>query len=69
MANLQLSYDALDIQLKVCLFCLSIFPEKAVVKKKQLIYWWIGEGLISKSKDKSAEEVGEGVFMKLLRRD
>ncbi|KAI8008720.1 Disease resistance RPP13-like protein 4 [Camellia lanceoleosa] len=68
MANLQLSYDALDIQLKVCLFCLSIFPEKAVVKKKQLIYWWIGEGLISKSKDKSAEEVGEGVFMKLLEK-
>lgn len=68
MANLQLSYDALDIQLKVCLFCLAIFPEKAVVKKKQLIYWWIGEGLISKSKDKSAEEVGEGVFMKLLEK-
>lgn len=68
MANLQLSYDALDIQLKVCLFCLAIFPEKAVVKTKQLIYWWIGEGLISKSKDKSAEEVGEGVFMKLLEK-
>ncbi|KAL7185640.1 hypothetical protein ACSBR2_027564 [Camellia fascicularis] len=68
MANLQLSYDALDIQLKVCLFCLAIFPEKAVVKKKQLIYWWIGEGLISKSKDKSGEEVGEGVFMKLLEK-
>ncbi|CAL5406423.1 unnamed protein product [Camellia sinensis] len=68
MANLQLSYDALDIQLKVCSFCLAIFPEKAVVKKKQLIYWWIGEGLISKSKDKSAEEVGEGVFMKLLEK-
>ncbi|XP_028068485.1 disease resistance RPP13-like protein 4 [Camellia sinensis] len=62
------SRDWLHWRLKVCLFCLAIFPEKAVVKKKQLIYWWIGEGLISKSKDKSAEEVGEGVFMKLLEK-
>ncbi|KAI8007236.1 Disease resistance RPP13-like protein 4 [Camellia lanceoleosa] len=36
MANLQLSYDALDIQLKVCLFSLAIFPKKAVLKKKTI---------------------------------
>lgn len=67
MVHLQRSYDVLDIQLKLCLLCLAIFPQEKV-KKKSLIYWWIGEGLISKSRVKSAEEVGEGVFLKLIEK-
>ncbi|CAL5378532.1 unnamed protein product [Camellia sinensis] len=67
MDHLQRSYDVLDIQLKLCLLCLAIFPQEKV-KKKSLIYWWIGEGLISKSRVKSAVEVGEGVFLKLIEK-
>ncbi|KAH6761886.1 hypothetical protein C2S52_019319 [Perilla frutescens var. hirtella] len=55
--------DLDENQLK-CLLCLVEFPEKMAIKKRPLIYWWIGEGLISReeseeSKESStAEEVG-----------
>ncbi|KAA8526443.1 hypothetical protein F0562_008354 [Nyssa sinensis] len=68
MASLQLSYDVLDIQMKICLLCFAIFPEKVVIKKRPLIYWWIAEGFVTKSKDKTAQEVGEGIFMELIER-
>uniref|UniRef100_A0A5B6Z1K7 Disease resistance protein winged helix domain-containing protein n=1 Tax=Davidia involucrata TaxID=16924 RepID=A0A5B6Z1K7_DAVIN len=69
MANLQLSYDVLDIRLKLCLLCFAIFPEKAVIKKRPLIYWWIAEGFVTKSKEKkTAEEVGEGIFKEFIKR-
>uniref|UniRef100_A0A5B7BQF2 Putative disease resistance RPP13-like protein 4 isoform X5 n=1 Tax=Davidia involucrata TaxID=16924 RepID=A0A5B7BQF2_DAVIN len=68
MANLQLSYDVLDIKLKLCLLCFSVFPEKAVIKKRPLIYWWIAEGLVNRSKEKTAQEVGEGIFKELIEK-
>ncbi|XP_059661004.1 disease resistance RPP13-like protein 4 [Cornus florida] len=67
IANLQLSYDVLETQLKLCLLCFTVFPEKAVIKKRPLIHWWIGEGLVTKSKDKTADEVGEEIFEKLVK--
>ncbi|XP_059661005.1 disease resistance RPP13-like protein 4 [Cornus florida] len=68
IANLQLSYDVLEIQLKLCLLCLAVFPEKAVIKKRALIYWWIGESLVTKSGEKTAEEVGKEIFAKLIKK-
>lgn len=56
-----------SIELKMCCLSMSIFPQDAVMKKRTLIYWWIGEGFIpSRTQDKTAEEVGEEFFHKLL---
>ncbi|MQM18341.1 hypothetical protein Taro_051330 [Colocasia esculenta] len=64
MAELQVSYDALDRQLKLCLLCFSIFPEGSVIKKRALVYWWMGEGLVGNT----AEETGERCFGELVAR-
>lgn len=66
MSNLLLTYDLLDIKMKICLLCFSVFPEEAIIKKRPLIYWWMAEGFIKKSEEKSAEEVGEEIFSKLM---
>uniref|UniRef100_A0A7N2LI52 Disease resistance RPP13-like protein 4 n=1 Tax=Quercus lobata TaxID=97700 RepID=A0A7N2LI52_QUELO len=36
------------------------------INKRLLIYWWIGEGFINGNGKKTAEEVGEEVFEKLI---
>lgn len=63
----QRCYDSLEsLELKACYLCLSIFPENSIIKKKPLIYWWIAEGLISKTNGLTAEEVAEEVFEELI---
>ncbi|PRQ48505.1 putative leucine-rich repeat domain, L domain-containing protein [Rosa chinensis] len=70
IANIRRSYEDLDgTELKVCLLSLSIFPENNAIKKRPLIYWWIGEGFITSTKEKRAEEIGEEIFEKLMRKD
>ncbi|XP_028786366.1 disease resistance RPP13-like protein 4 [Neltuma alba] len=51
--------DELKRDPRICLF-LAIFPRNAVLRKRFLIYWWIGEGLVPH------EEEGERVFEELL---
>ncbi|KDP20864.1 hypothetical protein JCGZ_21335 [Jatropha curcas] len=40
------SYNSLDTSYRLCLLCFAVFPEGAVVKKRLLMYWWVGEGFI-----------------------
>ncbi|KAL6282188.1 hypothetical protein ACE6H2_013117 [Prunus campanulata] len=40
-------YNSLDDTSKLCLLCFSVFPENAVIKKKVLVHWWVGEGFIT----------------------
>ncbi|KAL6144881.1 hypothetical protein ACLB2K_055571 [Fragaria x ananassa] len=69
MANMRRTYENLEnLQLKLCLLSFSIFPEGAVIKKRPLIYWWIGEGFIRSTQQKTAEEVGEEIFQNLVMR-
>ncbi|PIA24909.1 hypothetical protein AQUCO_14800006v1 [Aquilegia coerulea] len=68
MANLQVSYDILEPQLKLCLLCFSIFPDNSEIKKRPVIYWWIGEGIVTHTRDTTAEEVGEGIFTELTEK-
>lgn len=69
MANMRRKYENLEnLQLKLCLLSFSIFPEGAVIKKRPLIYWWIGEGFIRSTQQKTAEEVGEEIFQNLVMR-
>jgi len=49
-----------------CLLPLLIFPENAVISKRNAINLWIGEGLVEDSQDKTAEELCEGVIDDLL---
>ncbi|KAK7333538.1 hypothetical protein VNO80_30313 [Phaseolus coccineus] len=66
LKRFQASYDALDSHSKVCCLSLSIFPENVVIMKRHIIYWWIGEGFVKESTEKTAEEKGEYVFDELL---
>lgn len=47
MWQLKVIIDGLDTRLRMCLMCLAVFPEHAVIKKRLLIHWWIGEGFVS----------------------
>lgn len=66
LKRFQASYDALNSHSKVCCLSLSIFPENVVIMKRQIIYWWIGEGFVKRSTEKTSEEEGENVFNELL---
>ncbi|XP_062014949.1 disease resistance RPP13-like protein 4 [Rosa rugosa] len=67
MSSIKLSYERLEsIELKMCCLSLSIFPESSVIKKRPLIYFWIGQGFVTSTQDETAEEVGEEVFRKLM---
>lgn len=60
MSTLSTSFHCLHTsQLKMCALCLPI-------KKRPLIYWWMGEGLVAKTGNATAEEVGEQAFQELL---
>ncbi|KAL3565104.1 hypothetical protein D5086_033150, partial [Populus alba] len=70
MRDLQASYHNLEsLDLKLCFLFLSVFPEGAVIKKRPLIYWWMGEGLITANEKNTAEEEGEDVFQELIELD
>ncbi|KAK9267759.1 hypothetical protein L1049_010193 [Liquidambar formosana] len=70
--DFQVLYDSLDRTRKLCLLCFALFPENAVVKKRLLIYWWVGEGLLVSSSgseepgavEKSAEDIFEELMVK-----
>ncbi|KAF3451585.1 hypothetical protein FNV43_RR07680 [Rhamnella rubrinervis] len=62
------TYSNLEVTLKLCLLCFSVFPENAIIKKKVLVHWWVGEGFIdsSSSGGKTVEEMGNGYFKDLI---
>ncbi|XP_068335941.1 disease resistance RPP13-like protein 4 [Pyrus communis] len=69
MANIRRTYEDLEsMDLKLCFLSFSIFPDGSVMKKRPLIYWWIGEGFFTSTQQKTAEEVGEDIFEKLMRK-
>lgn len=39
-------FEDLNPMSKLCLMCFSVFPENAVLRKRLLVNWWIGEGLV-----------------------
>ncbi|KAJ8629650.1 hypothetical protein MRB53_022973 [Persea americana] len=62
----ELRYNDLEPPLRRCLLFLSVFPENAIIHKKSIIYWWIGEGLVKPNKVQTAEQAGERCFKMLL---
>nr|GMC84760.1 disease resistance RPP13-like protein 4 [Ipomoea batatas] len=61
ITSLKKSYDHLPTNLKLCSLCLAAFPERFVIIKIPLIYWWMAEGFITET------EEGEENFMELIR--
>ncbi|KAJ4720903.1 Disease resistance RPP13-like protein 4 [Melia azedarach] len=64
----QKKFEGLDIPKRLCLLCFAVFPENAVINKRLLVYWWIGERLLDqrliekdkvKEKEKTAEKEKE----------
>ncbi|KAH6759778.1 hypothetical protein C2S51_016727 [Perilla frutescens var. frutescens] len=70
MPALSSSFHCLDNagpgHIKMCLLSLSVFPENAPIKKRPLIYWWIGEGFVDKTANSTAEAAGEQVLQDLF---
>ncbi|XP_011043326.1 PREDICTED: disease resistance RPP13-like protein 4 isoform X2 [Populus euphratica] len=58
------SLNLIDEILKI-----RVFPENSVVKKRLLMYWWVGEGFIDPKVDADKpEEVADGILKKFLEK-
>uniref|UniRef100_A0A0D9W6K7 Disease resistance R13L4/SHOC-2-like LRR domain-containing protein n=1 Tax=Leersia perrieri TaxID=77586 RepID=A0A0D9W6K7_9ORYZ len=55
--------DEQETRLRHCLLSLSVFPVDAIIKKRLLIHWWIGEGFVT-----SVSE-GKSFFNKFMLSD
>ncbi|WVZ08605.1 hypothetical protein V8G54_021951 [Vigna mungo] len=60
-------FNLLGLPSRFCMFSLLIFPENAVIRKRNSIHLWIEEGLITNTEKKTAEEKGEDVIDDLLK--
>ncbi|XP_057488426.1 uncharacterized protein LOC130774418 [Actinidia eriantha] len=52
-------YDTLGDAQKLCLLSFSVFPEHEVIKKRFMLYWWIGEGFVGTPEKKAEQVAGE----------
>ncbi|WVZ91923.1 hypothetical protein U9M48_038034 [Paspalum notatum var. saurae] len=62
------SYDGLPYHLKSCFLYLSIFPEDHKISRRRLMRRWAAEGYAREIQGKSAEEIADDYFMKLIDR-
>ncbi|KAK9068904.1 hypothetical protein SSX86_013020 [Deinandra increscens subsp. villosa] len=67
---IQLRFNNLESHLKLCLLCFSVFPENAIISRRSMVYWWIGEGLTPCEDDleggSTAEDSANEYFQKLI---
>jgi len=59
-------FDRLDDTTRCCLMPLLMFPENAVIRKRNAINLWIGEEIVRDEPDTEAEELCDGVIHDLL---
>ncbi|KAI3676692.1 hypothetical protein L1987_86305 [Smallanthus sonchifolius] len=71
--TIQLQFNKLSCQLKLCLLCFTVFPENAIISRRSMVYWWIGEGLTPHEDDldgeNTAEDYANEFFKKLMDND
>ena len=67
-AEFKKEFEDLDIKLKRCLLCFAIVPENAVVKKRLLINWWVGERLVDPpdTGERTDEEIADEILKELI---
>ncbi|XP_057463906.1 disease resistance protein At4g27190-like [Actinidia eriantha] len=71
--ELEARYHELGMELKLCLLCFSVFPENEVIKRRVMIYWWIGEGFAppvrrENNDNRTAEQFANDYFSELLEK-
>ncbi|XP_076893751.1 uncharacterized protein LOC143545824 [Bidens hawaiensis] len=64
--DIHLRFNNLRRELKLCLLCFSVFPEKEIISRRSMIYWWIGEGLIPITQEYGVEECANRFFEELM---
>jgi hypothetical protein len=67
--EIKVAYDGLGDELtQNCLLCFSVLPQKAVIKKKALVHWWVGEKFLShqSNENKTDEEKGYDLFQEFI---
>ncbi|KAJ4813252.1 Disease resistance RPP13-like protein 4 [Rhynchospora pubera] len=59
---------SLNPQLRNCLYSLGVFPENSQLKKRLVIYWWMGLGLVpfGENRRRTTEQLGEIFFSDLV---
>ncbi|KAJ4813254.1 Disease resistance RPP13-like protein 4 [Rhynchospora pubera] len=59
---------SLNPQLRNCLYSLAVFPENTELKKRVVVYWWIGLGLVPllENRSRTAEQLGEIFFSDMV---
>ncbi|KAL1821116.1 hypothetical protein ACET3Z_015985 [Daucus carota] len=71
--DFEVQYNALPNNLKLCLLCFSVFPARAIIKKRLMVYWWIAEGFIDQKgyagNAKDLEQLGAEYFNELVKKD
>ncbi|CAI9270131.1 unnamed protein product [Lactuca saligna] len=71
--TIQQRYDKLSRELKLCLLCFSVFPENALISRRLMVYWWIGEGFVPQEDDlivgKTQEDHANGFFKDLMDKE
>ncbi|KAI3698025.1 hypothetical protein L6452_31134 [Arctium lappa] len=71
--TIQKRYNDLRRELKLCLLCFSVFPENAIISRRLMVYWWMGEGLILLDDDsgfeKTTEDRANRYFEELMEED
>ncbi|XP_052205745.1 putative late blight resistance protein homolog R1B-17 [Diospyros lotus] len=63
-----LSYNHLPRHLKPCFLYFGAFPEDSQIPVRKLIWLWIAEGFIQKTREKKLEDVAEEYLMNLIYR-
>lgn len=70
MSMIEDMINTLNVDLRNCLYCLSVLPENSVVKKRLLVYWWIGVGMVPSvgRGNNTGEEIGDMFFNDLVNK-
>ncbi|KAK1359661.1 disease resistance RPP13-like protein 4 [Heracleum sosnowskyi] len=72
--DIESRYNALSLNLKLCLLCFSVFPLHVIIKKRLMVFWWMAEGFIEQPKHqegnkKDLEQLGAEYFVELMKKD
>ena len=60
-------FEELDTRLKLCCLSFAVLPANAVVKRRLLINWWVGERLVDPpaTVEKTAEDIADEILTEL----